>query len=214
MAHGYELYAGADEQAALELLERAEYGHLAAWEGERPSLTFMHYVCDRAARRIEGHLANSNPLLQRLEREPRVTFTVSGPAAYIPSYWVDPERGVPTSYYSWAQFELEVRLVREPQAIVAVLGRMLARFQPEGRHPPLDLGQPYWRKLVGAITALDMRVIEARSRFKYGQNRPAALRRAIAQRLQARSSPQDPAVSQSVLAHLSEGVQDETNPDR
>jgi predicted FMN-binding regulatory protein PaiB len=212
MAYGYDLYAGRSEAEAFDLLARAEYGHLSVWEDEaqRPALTFMHYVCDPAGRRIEGHLANSNPVLARLAADPRATFTVFGPAAYIPSYWVDPERGVPTSYYGWAQFELEVRLLRDAKPIVAVLRRMLDRFQPEGRHPPLALDDPYWRKMVAAITGLEMHVRAVHSRFKYGQNRSRAIRHAVAGQLEDRGGAQDQAVRDFVLAHLADGEEEGT----
>ncbi len=212
MAHGYDQYAGVDEAAALGLLAQAEHGQLSIWDGEarQPSLTFMHFVprlegpagARAQGGEIWGHLANTNPMLRRLDSDPRATFTVFGPAAYVPSYFSGEPRGVPTSYYSWGQFAVEAELVRDPTGLIAILETMLARFQPEGRHPPLDPADRYWQGLLGAITGLRLRIVGAQSRFKYGQNKSAGTRLLIVDALRQRGLAQDGGVVERVLAHL------------
>jgi transcriptional regulator len=201
---GYDLYAGADDGAALRLLTEGEHGHLAVWDAaaRQPALTFMHYVPRPAERELWGHLANANPMLAALERDPRATFTVFGPAAYVASYFGGEPRGVPTSYYSWAQCEVEVALLREPAPLLEILAAMLARFQPEGRHPPLDPTERYWQGMLGAITGVKLRIRGVASRFKYGQNKSAHVRGEIVRHLRERAGGQDAAVVAQVLAHL------------
>jgi transcriptional regulator len=201
------LYGGKTDQAALHLLQTSDHGVLSLWNGTegRPMMVFMHYVARPGERRILGHLANSNPALELLKENAGATFWVDGPSAYIPSYWVDPEKGVPTSYYSWAQFETEVELVRDPEGIAAILAEMLAVLQPEGRHPPLDLREKYWLGLVGAITGLDMTITACESRHKYGQNRSEEVRRNVVRQLRSRGERGDLAVAERVLAHLDAG---------
>ena len=162
----------------------------------------MHYALAPSGDCILGHLANSNPAFDLLAADPRATFRVEGPSAYIPSYWVDPEKGVPTSYYSWAQFETKVEIVREPEGTVAILEAMLARLQPEGRHPPMDMAQRHWQGLVGAITGLRLNVTSCGSRHKYGQNRSSEVRAGVAAHLRTRAMGNDLAVAEKVLEHL------------
>jgi predicted FMN-binding regulatory protein PaiB len=207
MAHGYDLYAGATDEVALALLSSAEHGQLALWDGaaQRPALAFMHYVARPAQREIWGHLANANPMLERLAADPRATFTVAGPSAYVPSYFSGEPRGVPTSYYSWAQCEVEVELVRDPAGILAILAAMLERFQPEGRHPPVDPADRYWQGMLGAITGTRMHIRALASRFKYGQNKSARARLDVVAALRGRGLPGDAASAEQVLAHLPPG---------
>lgn len=222
----YHFYNGADDEAALRVLEGEQYGQLSVWEpeGERPEMVFLHYAIGREPvqkpgrepvqkpgverREIWGHLANSNPVLERLAARPRATFWVNGPSAYVPSHWSAAPRAVPTSYYAWAQFEVEVQLVGEPEGVREILRAMLARLQPEGSHPPLEPEDPSWQGMLAAITGLRMRITACRSRFKYGQNRPPATRRAIAGHLTGRGLPRDGQVAAAVLARLQEGVLD------
>lgn len=206
MAHGYDLYAG-DEEEGFALLRAAEHGHLTAWDGEgRPLLTFLHYVLQPETREVWGHLANTNPLLARLERDPRAVFTVAGPSVYVPSYYSGEPRGVPTSYYSWAQCEVTVHLEREPDGLLAILEAMLARFQPEGGQAAIDPADRYWQGLLGAITGVRMRVESVASRFKYGQNKRARTRETIVERLRGRGGLHDEAAAAQVLAHLPPGA--------
>lgn len=201
------LYGGNTEQEAFELLESQTYGQLSLWDEKtrQPVMVFMHYAARPSERCILGHLANRNPALELLAADPRATFWVEGPSAYIPSYWVDPEKGVPTSYYSWAQFEAEAEIVRDPDGIVAILEEMLARLQPEGRHPPLDMGERHWQGLVGAITGLRLNVTSCASRHKYGQNKSAQVRGGVVEFLRARGTRDDSAVAEKVLQHLETG---------
>ena len=208
MSGGYELYAGRGDDEAFALLTHAEYGHLTAWGtgAAAPGPSFVHYAPRPAEREIWVHLANTNPLLAVLEAEPQAILTVSGPAAYIPSHWLDSPHGVPTSYYSWARFEVEVTLLKAPDEIMGVLQAMLERFQPEGDHPVMNLADPFWQKMVGAITGLRLSIRNARSRFKYGQNHSAAVRKAIVRNLKNRGGPQDGPVAQYVLERMGDGT--------
>lgn len=209
MSGGYGMYAGQGDEEAFGLLTDVEYGHLTARESGAASLgpSFVHYAPRLAEGEIWVHLANTNPLLAALEAEPQAILTVSGPAAYIPSHWLDSPHGVPTSYYSWARFEVEVTLLRAPEDIMAVLRAMLERFQPEGGHPAVDPADPIWKNMVGAITALRLSIRGASSRFKYGQNRSAAVREGIVHQLRKRGGPQDEPVAKCVLARIADGTE-------
>lgn len=208
MDPGYDLYSGKSPEDANGLLANSEYGFLSVWDPveTRPEMSFMHYVHKPAEGEIWGHLANSNPLLKQLQADSRATFTVHGPNAYVPSHWRDSSYSVPTSYYSWAQFELQVMLVRDEEQILDLLVEMLARFQPEGFHPALDPADKGWRRMAGAITGLKMKIRASRSRFKYGQNRSEEHRRGIVGQLRKRGYPQDEPVAQQVLQRLGDGI--------
>ena len=208
MSDGYEIYAGRSDEEALALLTATEYGHLTGRGTGAASLgpSFVHYAPRTGKGEIWAHLANTNPLLAALESKPQAILTVSGPAAYIPSHWLDSPHAVPTSYYSWARFEVEATLLRAPEEIVAVLKAMLERFQPEGDHPAVDLADSGWQRMVGAITGLRLSILGACSRFKYGQNRSAAVRKGIVQNLLKRGGAQDGPVAKYVLERMQDGA--------
>ena len=207
------LYAGNSPADAITLLDSRNYGQLSHWNTDsgRPEMAFMHYAVhaeDDAIHaegpQIWGHFANGNPMLGLLQADPNATFWVEGPSSYVPSHWYTSNRdkAVPTSYYSWAQFEVEVEIVRDSEGTLAILESMLARLQSEGEHPPMDPALKFWQGMLGAITGLKMNIKSARSRHKYGQNRPADARQTIAEQLRQRGQGQDAAVARQVLARI------------
>ena len=207
MARNYDdLYGGAGEDEAFELLASLTHGQLSHWNrGQgRPEMAFMHYAVSSDPRQILGHLSNNNPMLELLDADPRATFWVEGGSAYVPSHWytTNQEKAVPTSYYSWAQFEVEVELVRNSEGMLEILKHMLAVLQSEGSHPPMDPTQKFWQGMLGAITGLKMNIVSSRSRHKLGQNRPVETRREIAAKMDARGLGQDAEMAEQVLARL------------
>ena len=140
---------------------------------------------------IIGHLAKGNPILEPLRHKARATFWVEGASMHIPSSWGTGALSVPTTYYEWARFEVEVKLVRDPEALVSLLHRQMTRYQPEVMAPGLSLDDPGWQALLQAITGLEMSVLSWQSRHKFGQNKPAQFRRHIAAKLRERSAPED-----------------------
>lgn len=222
MRQAYDFYAGSDgkgEAAARALLETREDGLLMLWNAEtgQPGQTFMHYVYHEESGHLEGHLANSNPMLKQLadlEAQTGTTpplspsFMVMGPTAFVPSYWNPGKLAVPTSYYGWVRADVMVRLVSEAAGIVDILNRMTARFQPEGGFPQLQADDPQWQPMLRAITGLDMQITALHSRFKYGQNRSAEKRMEIEGKLRERGLPQDDAVARAVLAHIDQAPEE------
>lgn len=207
MAKDYDnLYGGTGPDEAFDLLASLTHGQLSHWNsGEgRPEMVFMHFATSREPRQILAHLSNNNPMLELLEAQSRATFWVEGASAYVPShfYSTNQDKAVPTSYYSWAQFEVEVELVRDAEGVLEILQHMLAVLQGEGSHPPMEPAQKYWQGMLGAITGLKMNIVSARSRHKYGQNRPVETRREIAGKMAARGLAQDQETAQQVLERL------------
>ena len=207
MTEAYDkLYAGKSPQEAFDLLESLTHGQLSHWHGGEghPEMAFVHYAVTPVPKQIWAHLANSNPMLELLERDPRATFWIEGASAFIPSHWYTEhrEKAVPTSYYAWAQFEVEVELVKDQAGMLAILQLMLGRLQNEGGHPPVDTAQKFWQGMLSAITGLKMNIVSIRSRHKYGQNRPADARREISERLTERTQDKDGEVARQVLARL------------
>lgn len=207
MAADYDsLYSGKSPEEAFGLLKTHNHGQLSHWNlGEgRPEMAFIHYAISEQPRRILAHFSNDNPMLELLEADSRATLWVEGPSAYVPSHWYasNQDKAVPTSYYSWAQFELEVEIVRDAQGMLEILHPMLEVLQGEGSHPPMDPTRKYWQGMLGAITGLSMNIVSARSRHKYGQNRPVETRREIAARMNERGMGQDEHAARQVLARL------------
>lgn len=137
------------------------------------------------------HLARPNPVWPHLEAARQVRLAVVGDYAYVPSYWRvnegdRPESGVPTSYYSAAQFLCRPTVVDNPEEKAAILRAQLADFQPEGGHAAMSAASaPYGRMLPG-IRGLRLEVLRVDAKFKYDDHKPVEHRQRVSDHLEER----------------------------
>lgn len=162
---------------------------------EAPVIVPTHFVYDGDST-LEMHFARSNPIWSALNERPTAVLSVIGAYAYIPTSWnadpdEPPEWGVPTSYYAAVQATCCSEIVDDPRELAALLTHLLAHFQPEGGHEPVEAGDnPYGRQL-GAIRGLRLRISSVRAKFKFGNNKTGDHRREIARCLTERGNPLD-----------------------
>lgn len=180
-----------------------DFGELIAPGRDRdlPIAVPTHFVYD-GDRTVILHLARPNPVWEALAERPRALLSVFGAYAYVAGHWDQGEYGVPTSYYAAVQLAGDVEVVDEPAALAAILATQLDHFQPEGMHAPVEPGDNPYAKLFGAIRGIRLTVSEVRAKFKFGMNRTAEHRRAVAERLADRGRPLDLEARENVLRRL------------
>lgn len=185
-------------------VRRQGFGQLiAAGRGsEVPCVAPTHFAYDGQSRVIM-HFVKDNPILQALHQSAMGLLAVVGDVAFIPGYVnageeSPPEWGVPTSYYAAVQLIGKCRIVDDPAEMARILTELLDRFQPEGRHEPVEAGNnPYGRQF-SAIRGVEMAVQGVHAKFKFGGNRPMVHRDHVAEALAKRQAPGDA----GVLEHM------------
>ena len=178
-----------DAAEALALLGRAPAVHLATTTPDGlPLARTVHGVVVRDA--LAFHGAPAGEKVASVGR-PAVVWAEEVVAS-IPSYFVDPERACPaTTYYRSVQVHGPIEEVADPRAKAEVLAALMARFQPEGGHVPIDPDHPLYRKAVASILVLRVPFERLDGKAKLGQNRGPAERAQILKRLWARGAPGD-----------------------
>jgi len=121
--------------------------------------------------------------------------------AHIPSHFTDPERACPAStFYRSAQVHGRLEELTDPAAKARALQALMARFQPEGGHRPLDADDPLHRGEIDGVLVFRVSLDRVDGKAKLGQNRsPDDLRRILAG-LWARGHPTDPAAIEAIRA--------------
>jgi transcriptional regulator len=201
--------AARDDDEWREFLLRHDFGQIIAAGVRRPSPVIVpaHFVYDGDTT-ISLHLARANPLWAALAENPIAVLAVIGAYTFIPGPWNahedEPDYGIPTSYYAAVQATGTCEIVDEPDALATLLSAQMAKFQPEGGHAPVTPGDtPYGRRLP-AIRGLRLTVTEVRAKFKFGGNKPAAQRAAIAEKLAARGQGLDAEAREHLLRRMDE----------
>jgi GNAT superfamily N-acetyltransferase/nitroimidazol reductase NimA-like FMN-containing flavoprotein (pyridoxamine 5'-phosphate oxidase superfamily) len=158
---------------ALALLAAAPVVQLAGTTAEgRPVLRTVHSVM------VEGvlafHAAPAGEKLEMIGRDVVVAFDET--ICEVPSWLKDPERACPaTTFYRSAQAHGRLELVEEPRVRARILQGLMQRFQPEGRHVPIDVDHPEWerlyRKPVAGLLIAGVVPERVTGKFKLGQDR-------------------------------------------
>jgi transcriptional regulator len=193
------------------VLARADFGQLvtAGLVDGYPVVVPTHFLYDGDAT-VLLHLARPNPAWRALDADPHVVLALTGDYAYVEAAWnanpgTDPDLGVPTSYYTGVQLLGVAEVVDDPDEKVALLARQLAHFEPPGstRVTPSTAVESDRRQLSG-IRGLRVTVEAVRAKMKYGGNKSAEHRAAIADRLTERDGPFDAAARDHLVRRSGE----------
>lgn len=187
----YDYYADVPGEAIDAFVQGCEMGRLVTVGAAGVAHIGLYpFLC--AAEAIELHLHVADEQLDDLRSRPQCLFELDEVLGTIPSYWVDPEDAVmATAYHRTVVFECEAKVSLDPLLIVAQQQRLLERYQPEGGYRRLAADDERYRGAIGRIAALRLRITGRRVKFKLAQNRSAAVRAGIVERLRSRARPQD-----------------------
>jgi len=120
---------------------------------------------------VEGHFARSNAQVAALRADGRATVLWLGAHGYVSPSWMADRTQAPTWNYASAQLQVDVRLVEEPDAIVAHL-RELAERMETGRPDAWsidDMG-PRLAQLAQRVIAFRAVVLASHEKYKLGQD--------------------------------------------
>ena len=194
------------DQEWKDFLATQDFGQLIAFGVARrhPIVTPSHYIFD-GKNNVELHLHRANPFFKAIAESPYVTFSVIAAHTYIPTYWnndpnSDPSWAVPTSYYAAVQASGSATTIDTDSALADLLNRQMLRFQPEGKHHPVQPGDNPFGRMLAAIRGVRVAIQTVDAKFKFGGNRDPEHRLQIAERLASRSAPRD-SEARSLLLH-------------
>ena len=185
-----------DESEWRTFIEDHDFGQLIVPAGDGPPVVVpTHFVVDSNGA-VLFHLAADNPVFEALRAARTVTFAVVGAYTYVPTDWnanpgADPRYGIPTSYYGAVQLSGEAAIIDDPEGLAQILALQLAHFQPEAGHAPVEPGDGPYGRALAHIRGVRLTIQVVTAKFKFGGNKTADHRLAIADRLEARGGPRD-----------------------
>jgi transcriptional regulator len=191
------------------VLARADFGQLvtAGHVDGYPVVVPTHFLYD-GEDSVLLHLARPNPVWKAIDQDPHVVLALTGDYAYVEAAWnanpgTDPDRGVPTSYYTAVQLLCRADVVDDPDEKAAILARQLTHFEPADstRATPTADDESDRRQLPG-IRGLRLSIESVRAKMKYGGNKTAEHRNDIADHLAERDGPMDAAARANLLRRL------------
>ena len=119
-----------------------------------------------------GHCARANPHWRYLEARPQALVTFMGPHAYLsPQVYPDLAR-VPSWNYLAVHCRVEARIIDEADGKDALLKALIAQHEPAYAAQWRALDEDYTSKMLRAIVAFELRVLDLQCTLKLNQHRP------------------------------------------
>ena len=173
----------------------------------QPTVGLYPYLTDGDA--IELHLVKRDTQVANIRENPRIVFEVDEVLSYVPSYFEDPDNGTRAdNYYRVAILEGSAQLTDDADALADHLRRLIARYQPEGKHRVVTAADPMYASGIAQLVMIRLQPTRSWGKFKLGQQRPAAEREYIAQALRSRARPGDDHTANLVDRTLVSGAPD------
>jgi transcriptional regulator len=126
------------------------------------------------ARVLLGHCARGNPLWGYLQRRPLALASFMGPQAYMSPRVYDDLQRVPTWLYLAVHAKVEARLLEGEEAKDALLKQLIADHEPPYAQQWRELPEDYTGRMLNAIVAFELRIVELQCAVKLNQHRPEA----------------------------------------
>ena len=124
--------------------------------------------------RLLGHCARGNPLWGHLQKRPLALASFMGPQAYLsPKVYPDLQR-VPTWLYLAVQVKVEARLLGGEEAKDSLLKQLIGDHEPPYAEQWRGLPEDYTGKMLNAIVAFELRIVDLQCAVKLNQHRPEA----------------------------------------
>ncbi len=145
--------------------------HAAGGQVSTPLPLVPRFASDGRIQAVEGHLARSNPQVAALRADGDAWVLWMGVQGYVSPSWMADRTQAPTWNYATAQLRVAVRLIDEPDAIVAHLRELTGR-QEAGRPGAWSIDEmgPRLALLAQRVIAFRAEVVECRERYKLGQD--------------------------------------------
>lgn len=174
-----------DDPAVLhELIERHAFALLITPHAGEMLLTHLPFRLDPTRGplgTLEAHLARVNPHARAIEAGAPSTVVFTGPNAYVtPRWYTDPAHNVPTWNYTAVHAHGSPRVITEPDALIAMIGRLTDTHEV-GIEPPWAVPEAgaYAVRLLGGVVGFELPIERLEGKFKLSQNRDPEDRRRV-----------------------------------
>jgi len=174
-----------------EICQRAHLGYLGLIDSrDYPRIVPLNFI--QLDHNIYFHGAQEGEKFELMSANPKASFSVDLPFAFIPSYWQSKQSAEPTSYFFKS---LHIRgkgsLVTDTSKKAEVLQAMMKKYQPEGGYAKIETSNPIYRKPLEKVGVFEVFNEEFTMKLKFGQNISDRLIEPIIAGLQERGLPMD-----------------------
>ncbi|MEM7407288.1 MAG: FMN-binding negative transcriptional regulator [Pseudomonadota bacterium] len=192
-------FAEHDLAKLQQVVDDYPFGLLVTAHESVPTVTHLPWLLDRSRGEfgvLQAHMARANPHWKQLEEEGSALVVFQGPHDYVSPAWYESPNLVPTWNYIAVHACGPVRVLHSETDAAATVSALTARFESLQESPwRLDMESSTNQRMLSAIVAFEVEVIELSGKFKLNQNRGEADRKGVVDALADTNAPLAAAMS-------------------
>lgn len=158
-----------------ELVERYNFASLISIRDQKPLITHLPFLFDRAKGphgTLLAHMARANPQWKGFQQNAAATVLFQGPHAYVSPRWYEARLdNVPTWNYAVVHGHGTVHLIEDEARALKIMQQLVQIHDPEW-NVPLDDGPR--RAKMREIVVFEIAISSWEAKFKLSQNRSEA----------------------------------------
>jgi nitroimidazol reductase NimA-like FMN-containing flavoprotein (pyridoxamine 5'-phosphate oxidase superfamily) len=180
-----------DHKAMHELLETCEYGTLALIDTNgTPYAVPLNFASWEEG--IVFHGAQEGKKVTLITQNPKASFSVVKPYAFIPSYFSHTTSACPaTQFFGSVLIEGSIAILENTEQKASALNALMQKLQPEGHYEPISSQNPIYTKMLASTAVFYLKTDKSSFKLKMGQNLTPERRTALITELEKRGTALD-----------------------
>ncbi|MFI2207317.1 FMN-binding negative transcriptional regulator [Streptomyces sp. NPDC020192] len=149
-----------------------------------------------------GHMNVQNPQWRRMRAGDRALIVFQGPHGYVSPTVYDVTPAAPTWDFTAVHVTGTLRPTADPADVLDIVSDTARRLEAGfGRGWDQESSLDYFRQIAPGVGAFTLRVDFVQTMFKLSQEKPAAMRRSVAEQFEASESGTHRALANMMRAH-------------
>jgi len=179
-----------NHEAMRELLASCEYGTLSLSSSTQPYGVPLNFVWWKEG--IVFHGAKEGKKVNLIAQNPKASFCVVKPYAFIPSYFSQTTSACPaTQFFASVIIEGEVTVLSDVGQKADALSALMQKLQPECQYEPIDYENPIYTKMLDVTAVFYLKATQSAFKLKMAQNLSLERKKSLIDALEKRGSALD-----------------------
>jgi len=180
-----------DYEAMQELLQTCEYGTLALIDTNgTPYAVPLNFASWEEG--IVFHGAQEGKKITLIAQNPKASFSVVKPYAFIPSYFSHTTSACPaTQFFGSVLIEGSIAILENTEQKASALNALMQKLQPEGHYEPMSPQNPIYTKMLTSTAVFYLKKDKSSFKLKMGQNLTPERKTALITELEKRGTALD-----------------------
>jgi transcriptional regulator len=162
------------------------------------NISHLPLLLDETGTKLHGHLARPNPHWHDFAEGGSVTAIFHGPHTYISPRYYTTRIAVPTWNYANVYAHGRPTIIEDPTQLESMLERLASTYEADAPNAwsMRELSSEMRQKLLASIVGIEITIEKLEGKFKLNQNRPAADRASVIDRLTPSANADDRAMAE------------------